>query len=237
MDKQTYTDYHITEFPKDSGVFYKFDPHVMGQGFWREVTKKGSAGKVVSKDLQREINSHFFGARELPSMYERFMKSSVEERNKLKEISLGWLALKIKGIKENIPNQEFTGKQQFVSGGLYFYVYDPKTKNKLPIWDRFPLVILLKTYGNNKFLGLNIHYLPMEERMKFLSKLMNTKKSDDPLLLNISYEYLNGSQKFSEFKSCIKMYLTTHVTSKILPIESHEWVLAAGLNIQQFNKK
>ena len=39
-------------------------------------------------------------------------------------------------------------------GKMYCYWYDPKTKDKLPRWDRFPLVIPIERYGDG-FLGLN----------------------------------------------------------------------------------
>ena len=34
--------------------------------------------------------------------------------------------------------------RKFLIGGMYFFVYNPQTKDELPYYDRFPLVIPLK---------------------------------------------------------------------------------------------
>ena len=39
------------------------------------------------------------------------------------------------------------------------FVYDPKTKAKLPFYDTFPLVLPIDTFRGG-FIGLNFHYLP-----------------------------------------------------------------------------
>lgn len=235
--EKNYTDYHTIEYPENSGKFYIFNPYVMGQGAWAELTKNNKPGKNVNSQLQKELNRSFFGKAELPNLYERFMRASPEERGKLKDISLSWLTLKIKATKEGYSEETINRKpRQFTEGGMYFYAYDAKHKDTLPMWDMFPLIILLKRSGTG-FMGLNLHYLGEEERNVFLEKLISLSKYNkgtDTLLVNISYDYLNGSQRFKEFKPCIKKYLTSHVMSKILPIESHEWAYAASLSVQQF---
>ena len=45
-----------------------------------------------------------------------------------------------------------------LAGSMYMYFYDPKTKEKLPYYDRFPLVILVED-AEGGFYGLNLHYL------------------------------------------------------------------------------
>ena len=68
-----------------------------------------------------------------------------------------------------------------VYGSMYNFQYDPKTKQTLPYYDRFPLSIILKP-AKGGFLGLNLHYLPPILRAQFLDALMDnvtSKKSED----------------------------------------------------------
>ena len=53
-------------------------------------------------------------------------------------------------------------------GQMYSYIYNPKTKDKLPYYDMVPLVIPV-SYTNNGFYGLNFHYLSLQERNKLSS--------------------------------------------------------------------
>lgn len=238
--EKNYSDYHTVEYPENSGEFYMFDPYNMLYGHWKVLSKNNKPTKVATQELQKKLNEYFFGLSEIPSLYERFMKASKEEREKLQNVSMSWLQLKIKAIKEK-NSQDFVKNKQFEVGRLYFYIYDAKHKNTLPVWDVYPLIIVLKFYGDG-FLGLNLHYLPNEERMLFLSKLMSLKhynSSNDTLYVNVSYDLLKSSKRFSEFGPCVKRYLHSHVRSNILPIESHEWAFAAGLSLEKFiyNKK
>ena len=56
-------------------------------------------------------------------------------------------------------------------GSMYMYFYDPKHKQTLPYYDRFPLTIMIEPRKNG-FLGLNLHYLRPDIRAKFLDELM-----------------------------------------------------------------
>ena len=44
-------------------------------------------------------------------------------------------------------------------GHMYMYEYDAKLKDKLPYFDRFPVVIIIERYETG-FLGINFHYIP-----------------------------------------------------------------------------
>jgi hypothetical protein len=126
----------------------------------------------------------------------------------------------------------------FHNGGLYYFYYDPKTKADLPYYDRFPLVLTLDIQSDH-FTGLNLHYLPIRYRIAFLDKLMDfavLDKNNEIQRMRISYEILNASRQFKEFKPCFKKYLMGHVQSKILAVQPNEWEVAAFLPIQQFRK-
>ena len=127
---------------------------------------------------------------------------------------------------------------RFINGGLYYFYYDPKGKDDLPYYDRFPLVLVLEIYKDG-FLGLNLHYLPVRQRIGLLDNLMeyaDLDKNKDILRMRVTYDILNASKRFKEFKPCLKKYLFGHVQSKILAVQPNEWDIAAFLPIQQFRK-
>jgi hypothetical protein len=158
--------------------------------------------------------------------------------------SYRWLTKKIGELNNvtgiaSIMNREDSRKTETLSSGkLYFFYYDPKTKNDLPYYDRFPLVLVLDKQTDG-FLGLNLHYLPMRYRVAFLDKLMDyavVNGNKDIERMRVSYDILNASRRFKEFKPCLKKYLYGHVQSKMLMVLPNEWDIAAFLPIQQFRK-
>jgi hypothetical protein len=123
-------------------------------------------------------------------------------------------------------------------GNMYMYFYDPKHKDTLPYYDRFPLVLMVEPAPGG-FYGLNLHYLNPRVRAKFLDELMKTapKKITDKSRIRAQYKLLQSSKKFKEFKPCFKHYLTAHVKSKIVRVPMAEWEIAIFLPTEQFVKK
>jgi len=121
-------------------------------------------------------------------------------------------------------------------GKMYFYFYDPKTKDTLPYYDRFPLVIPIESYKDG-FLGLNLHYIHPKQRLILLDKLSETATNDNydsKTKLRVSYSYLAGASKAFEATPCIKRYLFTHIQSRFLEISADEWDIAAMLPVETF---
>ena len=56
------------------------------------------------------------------------------------------------------------------AGRMCMFFYDPKTRQKLPFYDIFPLVLPVDTFRGG-FVGLNFHYLPYGLRYKLLEQL------------------------------------------------------------------
>lgn len=142
------------------------------------------------------------------------------------------------GIASTIRAEAAARGNHFYNGGLYFFYYDPKTKADLPYYDRFPLVLVLDIKPDG-FTGLNLHYLPLRQRIALLDKLMDfavVDRNNDIQRMHLSYDILNASKRYVEFKPCLKKYLMNHVQSKILAVQPNEWEIAAFLPIQQFRK-
>jgi hypothetical protein len=126
----------------------------------------------------------------------------------------------------------------FAPGNLYLFNYNPKTKADLPYYDTFPLVFPVKPAPKG-FYGLNMHYLPYELRAKLMDQLysLSTDKNyDENTKLQISYDILNSTSKFKEFKPTFKRYLSSYVKSRPLQIASSEWDIALFLPIERFQK-
>ena len=158
--------------------------------------------------------------------------------------SFEWLKKKMAEIKSpsriatNISREPHRQTDRFQLGGLYFFFYDPKTKAQLPYYDVFPLVLILEKY-NDGFLGLNLHYLPIKYRAAFLDKLMDhavMNENNDIKKIRVTYDILNATRRYREFKPCLKRYLHGHIRSKLLTVEPNEWDIATFLPVQQFKK-
>ena len=156
--------------------------------------------------------------------------------------SLEWLSQKIAELRgtSNIPagmsRERFRQVDNFRLGKLYCFYYDPKGKESLPYYDRFPMVLAIEKY-NDGFLGLNLHYLPFNYRLAFLGKLLKFAVQGEPGeidSLRVTYDILVASKRLKEFRPCIKRYLAGHIQSKILAIQPNEWDVAAMLPLQQF---
>ena len=129
-------------------------------------------------------------------------------------------------------------KDKSIIGKMYFFFYDPKTKDSLPYYDRFPLVIPIERYSDG-FLGLNLHYIHPKQRIILLDKLSDTatnRRFDEKTKLRLSYQYLASASASLQAMPCIKRYLFSHLTSRFLEIPADEWDIAALLPVEQFEK-
>ena len=150
-----------------------------------------------------------------------------------------WLRSKVKDLtpsKSALMRDQERLRNKSMIGRMYFYFYDPKTKDKLPYYDRFPLVIPIERY-NDGFLGLNLHYIHPKQRLILLDKLSDTltnDKYDETSRLRVSYPFLSSASKIFEATPCIKRYLFSHIESRFLEITANEWDIAAMLPMESF---
>jgi hypothetical protein len=122
---------------------------------------------------------------------------------------------------------------------MFMYYYDPKHKETLPYYDRFPLSIIVDRAPGG-FYGLNLHYLPPLVRAKFLDGLLdvtNNKKYDESTRFNLTYSMLKNSSNLRYFKPCFKHYLTKHVRSRLALVNSTEWEIVTFLPTAIWEKK
>ena len=152
-----------------------------------------------------------------------------------------WLKAKVKNLSPQrtaLMKDRDKIKNRSMLGCMYFYFYDPKLKDSLPYYDRFPLVIPIERYSDG-FLGLNLHYIHPKQRIILLDKLSDTatnKRFDEKTKLRLSYQYLASASTAFQAMPCIKRYLFSHLTSRFLEIPADEWDIAALLPVEQFEK-
>jgi hypothetical protein len=151
-----------------------------------------------------------------------------------------WLAsnlstLRMPSNRSNILNDASRITAKAFVGRMYFFHYDPKYKDTLPVWDKFPLVIPMEIYPDG-FLGLNLHYLDPYSRLALLDRLhdfINNDKYDDTTKFRLSYDLLSKSRRYNMIQQCIKRYLFTHILSSILYVEPNNWETAIFLPFQK----
>jgi len=120
-----------------------------------------------------------------------------------------------------------------VPGKMYMYAYDPKYKDILPVYDKFPMVFPYKIVDNG-FIGLNIHYLQGGARVALMNSLvsiyaMNPRRAD-----RMSWQFLQNASLFPGSDKCIHRYLWSHVRSPFLEIPHEDWLIASQLPVEQF---
>lgn len=247
MDIKSYATPQITEY---KGTRYVFNPFFEGVGAWATLNKNNTVGTYVSIELEKELNIHYYGVDQLPPMIERILGATYEEKEILKKISIDWLSTKIRTLNSERKQRKYKttisspNSSDFKSGGMYFYFYESFWKQEVPYWDRFPLIILLETKNSKNgmaFLGLNLHYIDPTSRALFLAKLFggrsNFNRDTNMVNLTINYDQIKSMSNLKEYKACIKSYLVKNVKSKILAVEAHEWLYAAMLQVESFQKK
>ena len=167
---------------------------------------------------------------------QQLAKSGIEPRT---TAARDWLMSKIKDLKptrQALLNDKERLKTNTIIGRMYFYYYDPKLKDELPYYDRFPLVIPIERYQDG-FLGLNLHYISPRQRIELLDALSDfatNSKYDETTRLRLSWAKLKNVGVAFKAKPCVKRYLFKHVDSRFLEITADEWDIAALLPFQNF---
>ena len=144
------------------------------------------------------------------------------------------LASKRLNEKKLFAEQNVVSK--IVPGKLYMFYYDPKYKEELPYYDRFPLVFpYAKT--EDGFIGLNMHYLPHFHRVQLMTRLMqfaSNKNLDENTKIKYSWQLISGVSRFRDAEPCIKQYLKGHVQSMFIEIPGQDWHTAMMLPVERF---
>jgi len=140
--------------------------------------------------------------------------------------------------------EDLRNRGQLQIGCLYYFFYDPKWKDELPYYDRFPCVFLTDIWkdakGQTQVAGINMHYLPYKQRamlMDALLDLQNNASLTTNKKLMISYGILKKAAANRWFAPTYKRYLKSHMRSKLVKVPYEEWPTAVLLPVHQFEKE
>lgn len=170
--------------------------------------------------------------------YEAF-RAGINPRTKQ---SREWFRKKAKDItsvnrKSLVRNEPLKQKANFVVGEMFMYIYDAKHKATLPYYDKFPLTIIVDLAPDG-FYGINLHYLPMTLRAKFLDALLDNttnEKYDKTTRFQLNYTMLKRTSKMKYFRPCFKHYLAEQVQGNFAYVPPQEWEIAVFLPTANFS--
>jgi hypothetical protein len=174
----------------------------------------------------------------MPSLLDKFKKEMTAAGIKPRtQNARSWLQSKIYKMKipsnrSNLLNDPGRISARAFIGKMYFFHYDAKYKDTLPVWDKFPLVIPMDITSDG-FMGLNLHYLDPYSRLLLLDRLqdfISNDKYDDTTRFKLSYDLLSQSKRYNTLISnCVKRYLLSHIMSPLIYIEPDNWETAIFL--------
>ena len=181
----------------------------------------------------------------MAGIFQKLAKLSGGDKQKVRR-SVDWFRNKVADLSISGMNRRallrdkelIIKKGEPMVGRMGVFFYDPKHKDTLPYYDRFPLVIIIGP-AEGGFLGLNLHYLPPVLRAKFLDGLLdmtNNKRYDESTRFRATYEMLKKSSKTKYFAPCVKHYLDKHMRSQFNTINPNDWETVAFLPIADFKK-
>jgi len=131
---------------------------------------------------------------------------------------------------------EFTTKLE--PGNMYMFQYDPKFKETLPYYDKFPLCLPFDNMTGG-FVGINFHYLPYGMRAQLLGTLLNftDKELTEKSKIEVSWSILKNFGRFPGVKPSVKRYLFSQVKSRFVKIDPNHWRASIFLPTHEFEKK
>mgnify|MGYP001597721722 CR=1 FL=1 len=121
--------------------------------------------------------------------------------------------------------------RRYSTGNLYTFYYKAKTKT-LPIWDKIPLILILKS-SRNSFVGINIHYLPPDFRIRIFVDLLKQHYSTKGGEVKIKVS-MNELVNLPNFELLIHKYNKPQVQSLLYKIPFNEWGAAVALPMASF---
>lgn len=98
-------------------------------------------------------------------------------------------------------------------GKFYLFEYDPKTKQQLARWDKYPLVLVTNIYEDG-FMGANFHYTTPKQRMVLAKNFLNKN-------VRIPFKLLHR-------------YIISRADNLFFEVPESELVEFAALPIEQF---
>lgn len=196
----------------------------------------------MRNDAIDAFNSVFTGdVNTFRQQFERYLRLYGKHPESRKAIE--WLRTR---VGQFVPTASFQknkleiGKyaKQLIPGKLYLFLYDPKHKDTLPVYDTVPLVLVTSVDGSKSFRGINFHHLPREVRAmifaelyKITSKTKITGSRVEGQVWEKTLAIAQALGKDNYLSQSIKMYLFNHVQSRFIIVDKKDWALASMLPV------
>lgn len=182
-------------------------------------------------------------------LFQRILKEGIEEGFKpgKTEQSREWFreqAGKLKDIRpERLVRRPAAKRNQVAKlwrpGEMYLFRYEPKGRETLKYYDRYPLIMLVDTYEDG-FIGLNFHYLPPEFRALLLNRMyryLNNTEFNEQTRLLLTYDKIKRLAGRPYYKPCVKRYINNRVIGRFIKIHPSEWDMVLMLPLDRFMKR
>lgn len=224
------------DFARINNLNYKSFNDAMNR-YRNDITRE--LDKLKARDSSLGINKFSRPVERPLTIAEQFLNSATTNHRILStKKSLRWYQ---DTIKKTVGNKsKMATPATMRQGKLYTYAYDPLTKEKMEYWDQFPLIIFMGLeYGETTkrvyFRGINLHYLPPPERVRFMTDLLANHATTSNLMkntrLNVNWEDFKNHPLSGDI---VKNYLPGHIRSPIREIEPSEWLNIIKLPLQKF---
>ena len=173
----------------------------------------------------------------------------LREESHGRELSMRWYRQKIQDllprpmvrpmIREGFQEGKVTRRPNF--GMMNLFYYRPKTAEKLPYYDIFPLVIPMGRRLNDGFVGINFHYLSVPQRWLLLERLSMFQMPSEldafdteEGMGDVMALFWPKIRRKRGVKPIVRRYLTKYIKSYFLKIELSEMLIALSLPVEKF---
>jgi hypothetical protein len=176
----------------------------------------------------------------MTSLYDEVKKNPKYNPNN----SVNWFRQNVTDHFRNLGQMQFMDRNKMfqtrmvVPGDMCFFGYDPKYKQELPYYDKFPLILPFSVDAKH-FIGINLHYLPPPVRIRILDKLIMTatdKDIPDKMKVQVSWKILSALSENKAIQHSVKKYLIGHVKTRFITVPTKEWPIAVFLPLARFAK-
>jgi len=142
------------------------------------------------------------------------------------------------GKKKAHAYLELKRNRMMTAGNILVFRYsDPKYKEKLKFYDEHPVIMVLeKRNSYNNLFGVNLHYLPLQIRIKFLKYVLKRnkarihKKQRVVFTYDLAYDFL---KRTGYHKTALHSYIPSRIDAMV-KVDYPEWKHVASLDSAKF---
>ena len=136
-------------------------------------------------------------------------------------------------LKNKVSITGFLGSRKLKEGGILFFEY--KAKNQDQIFDRYPLVLILRV-SRNHMLGVNFHWINLDKRLQLIEHIININTYNGKIRFPLKFDYkkLKPFLKHNGYQMCLRCYIKTNMSRKATVLEPKYLLDVARLNLAKF---